>query len=502
VGVARQGRTADAFLFTRLGRSRDARRGNTVNAHRRRGSNWLLTGGSAACIMVAAQTGCMPDFDAITSKWQAESGAGGKGNHGGSPSGGRAPQAGTANGGASNAGKASGGRASGGKPNGGRPSAGGTGGTSVGNSGPGGEAGTDNGGNGGATEGGATGVGGTSSGTAGSGGTSPNGGEAGAPCDPGFKTCPFFEDCSTQLSEGNAVSQTFANCGECGVTCSVTHATSAACTAGHCEPACATNFADCNASSANDGCEADLTSVTTCGSCGHACSTQGAAARACTGGLCAPTCGGGYLDCAADDGTQPDDGCDTFADSLATCGVTCSSAGVACGPTEVCNAGLCGSASGLVALSVPFASSGQTQRFADVFQAGPDLTGATVTVRMYAPGATNGTLSTYLVDLNASPTFSVPVFTEFATLSAGWTDIVVPVPPAGGTFDTTHVHQVTFDFASTGTPAINPTVIYIDRVWSSDLTIQDGFDSGFGSMIPSSLQKIDGSTLGWVSATP
>jgi len=456
-------------------------------------------------MVVAVQTGCMPDFNAITSKWQSGSGAGGKGGHAGASngSGGHPAQGGATNGGTSTAGEANGGRASGGKPNGnaGRVGAGGTG---VSGTGPGGEAGIENGGNGGA-EGGAPGTGGTGVGgsTPGTGGTSPNGGEAGAVCDPGFVTCPGGAECGTNLSHGNPTSSTFANCGACGVTCATTNTTSIACTAGQCAPSCAANFQDCNGPTANDGCEADLTSATTCGACGHLCSNFGAMTRACTSGHCAPACRTGYLDCTADSGSSADDGCETFVDSLTACGAACGTAGIACDPTQVCNTGVCGAAAGLVAMSIPFTASGQGQRFADLFAAGPDLTYATVTARFYAPGATNGTLSTYLVDTKTpNPGFSPLVVTDFATLSAGWIDITVPVPAPGGTFDTTHLHQITFDFDCTGAPSVNPTVIYLDRVWSSDGVINDTFDSAVPTIISSSFKKLDGSTFAWASAVP
>lgn len=478
-----------------------------MNPHQRRSSNWVLTGGAAVCMVVAAQTGCMPDFNAITSKWHPASGAGGKGRGGtSSGSGGQPGQAGTTNGGTSSAGKADGGKANGGKANGnaGRM---GMGGTGIGATGPGGEAGTENGGNGGA-EGGATGVGGTSVGVGGtsvggSGGTSTNGGEGGATCDPGFTTCPGSGDCATQLAEGEPSGSTFQNCGACGTTCSTANSTSVACTSGQCRATCATNFGDCNGPTANDGCEADLTSAATCNSCSHRCASFGTTARACTTGLCAPTCAADYLDCTADDGTHADDGCETYIDTLTACGATCSTAGVACDPDQVCNAGACVAASGLVAMSFPFTASGQGQRFADLFPAAPDLSYATVTARFYAPGAVNGTLSTYLVDTKSpQPDFTTFVITDFATLSAGWIDIAIPLPAPGGTFDTAHIHQITFDFDSTGTPASNPTVVYLDSVRSSDGVINDTFDSTSGSIVGSSLKKFDGSTATWVSALP
>jgi len=473
-----------------------------VASKQRRRSTWLLSGGAAVCGVVAAQTGCMPDFDKLSSNWQPASGSGGTGAHAGSGAkeGGRGGTGG-ANGGTTNGGRSNGGSPNGGGPNGGR-GGGARAGTGSGATSPGGEAGAENGGSGAETEGGASGGGGTA-GTSGVSGTSALGGEAGAVCDPGYTTCPGSGECATRLDVGDASGATVNNCGTCGVTCSTANATSATCTDGACQATCASNFADCNGTTANDGCEADLTTPVTCGSCTHACSTAGVSIRACTSGACAPTCGASYLDCVADDGSHTDDGCETFVDSLSNCGVTCAAAGVACNPDEVCASGLCGPASGLVQMSIPFTASGQAQRYADVFSQ-PDLTGSTVTVRMYAPGATNGSVSTFLVDGSSNSVFSPAVTTDFSILSAGWTDIVVPVPAAGGGFETTAVHQVTFDFTATSAagPWENPTLVYIDRVWSSNGAVNDTFDTTSGSTVASTRVVLTGSSFAWVASVP
>jgi hypothetical protein len=434
----------------------------------------------------------MPEFDAITSKWQASGGSAGKGGSGG---GGHPGQGGTTtNGGMSSAGKANGGKANGGKANGGKPGTGGGGVGGTGDSGPGGEAGSENGGNGGATEGGATGVGGT-----GTGGTAPNGGEGGALCEPGFETCPGLAECSTNLAVGDPVGSTVTNCGACGVSCSTANVDTAACASGVCQPTCSANYGDCN-TAANDGCETDLTTPTWCGSCEHACSKTGAATRACTSGACAPTCGARYLDCNVDDGTSADDGCETFVDALAACGETCNGGGTACNPDQVCNTGVCGAAAGLIQMNIPFSAAGQGQRYADVFAA-PDLTGQAVIVRLYAPGAANGFVQVFLTD-NGNPTvFGAMTQIDFSVLSAGWTDIVVDTGQPDGSFDTADVHQVSFDFYTT-TSTSNPTVVYLDAVWSSDVQINDTFDTTTGSMIASTRLVVAGSTFGWVASVP
>ncbi len=466
----------------------------------------------------------MPDFDKLSSEWRPASGAAGKHEHAGAsgkPEFGGGPNGGMSGGGAPHGGK------------GGEHASAGRGGTGGSNN-PGGEAGSENAGNGGENEGatggtnstggkggtnstggkggtnstgGTTSAGGTISAggmtsTGGTAGMTASGGMAGVMCEPGYATCSGSGDCATHLATGNPSGSTVNDCGTCGVTCSLTNASAATCTSGTCNPTCTGTSADCNASTANDGCESDLTMPTSCGSCDHPCSTNGATARSCmSGGLCVPTCSPKYLDCTADDGTHTDDGCETYVDALAACGATCSTPGTTCNPNQVCNGGACATASGLVAMSIPFTASGQGQRYADVFPALPNLTGSTVTLRMYAPNATSGSLSAHISDVpgNSGPNTSVP----FTTLSAGWTDVVVQVGQPNGSYDPSRPHQVTIEFYASGTgPWANPTVVYLDGVWSGNLVVNDTFDSTQGNMVASTLLTVSGSSFGWVAATP
>jgi hypothetical protein len=457
-----------------------------VKSKKHRSVNVLLSGGTALGLIVVAQPGCMPDLDKLSASWHPASGAAGasgKPSHGGSSGvSGRSGLGGHPNGGTPSAGQSHGGAS--GHPSSGRPGAGGT-------NGPGGEGGAENGG---ANEGGAAGAGATS----GTGGTSAAGGEAGASCDPGYTTCPGSAECATELAVGNPSGSTFTDCGACGVTCSLVNSTSAACNAGVCKPTCAENYGDCNAATTNDGCEVDLTSVSTCGSCGHSCSVQGATAPACTNGRCTPACLPGYADCTLDNGTHGDDGCETYIDALTNCGTSCSN-GVACNPDQVCNAGTCGAAAGLVAMNIPFTETGQGQRYADVFSR--DLTGKTLTARVYAPGAIDGYVNFYLSD--PSGNYGLMTTVEFSTLSAGWTDVAVQTI-ASNAFNPLNTKQLTMDFYANGAgPWPSPdTTIYLDSVRTGDLVVNDTFDSTVGGMVTSGLLKIDGSSFGWIAAMP
>jgi hypothetical protein len=190
-----------------------------------------------------------------------------------------------------------------------------------------------------------------------------------------------------------------------------------------------------------------------------------------------------------------------YLDALKGCGVACGST-VVCAANEVCNAGVCGAAQGLVAFSVPLTTSSQKQRFADKFATPPNLTDATVTLRVYAPGATGGTLIVYMSDApdyTPSPLHMYPLI----PISAGWTDVVVPVDPALGDYNPSSVAQVTFEIRSDDAgPWANPTLLYVDAIWSSNGAINDTFDSTFGGIIPSSYEKVEGSTYTWTAALP
>lgn len=327
------------------------------------------------------------------------------------------------------------------------------------------------------------------------------GGEGGATCDSGLVTCPGGPTCGTDLDIGHPALTTVDDCGACGVSCSLDQATSATCVSGACQPTCSTGFADCDRTS-NDGCETDTTvSVSHCGACGHGCSSAGTTSRACTQQVCVPVCAPKYLDCNVDTGSSADDGCERYLDSLDQCGSTCGD-GVACTGAQVCNAGACGAAQGLVEMSVPLAAASDNQRYADVFNPPPDLSNTTLYLRMYAPNATGGTLSIYMTDISSDfgPTTSVPL----NTLSAGWMDIAVPIAGAQGNFDPIAMHQVTIEvMGGTSTEWATPaTVVYLDHVWTTNTAVNDTFDATLGTVIGSSFQVVSGSTLTWVDSLP
>ena len=328
-----------------------------------------------------------------------------------------------------------------------------------------------------------------------SGGTAPATGGTTSAADTG-STEPA---CAADVSHGMASGATVKDCGACGVVCSLANANSATCSSGTCTPACSTGFADCNSSTQNDGCETDMTTTTNCGKCGHTCSTAGVATLSCTAGLCAPTCAPKYADCHTDNGSNKDDGCETYLDSLTQCGSGCLNS-VACASNQVCNGGSCGAAQGLVVLSIPYTSAGQTQRYADKFPAYPDLSNTTLTMRMYAPGASNGTVTLYVVDKN----FQYSPLNNFVldALSEGWTDVTINIGAYDGTFDPRVAYQVTIEIASTGSSWENPTLIYVDSVRTANSAVNDTFSSSYGNWVTSTMLVVPNSTFSWADKLP
>ncbi|MBI2394446.1 MAG: hypothetical protein HYV09_33050 [Deltaproteobacteria bacterium] len=141
-------------------------------------------------------------------------------------------------------------------------------------------------------------------------------------CKAGFGNCdstePDLDGCETPVT-------TTANCGGCGVKCTLTSAISASCDGTKCGYACASGALDCNASVApnTDGCESSRSSVDTCGSCGTRCDTV-SGTPSCDGSKCSYVCAAGKLDC--DTAAPNTNGCETSKtspDNCGSCGTKC-----------------------------------------------------------------------------------------------------------------------------------------------------------------------------------
>jgi hypothetical protein len=102
-----------------------------------------------------------------------------------------------------------------------------------------------------------------------------------AGCNPGFGDCDsnLSTGCETNLDLPGACGTTCAN----RIVCSISHGTPS-CPNGACVMACDPGYGDC-VSTANDGCEKVLNSVTSCGTCSST-MTCTAPAQKCAGGAC------------------------------------------------------------------------------------------------------------------------------------------------------------------------------------------------------------------------
>ena len=353
----------------------------------------------------------------------------------------------------------------------------------------------------GATAGESSAAGGFNPAGAGAGSAGREGGEGGegGVCREGFALCADMSEC-TDLRVGDSQGNEVSNCGDCGTTCRLDHASGSTCEAGLCAPTCQSGFADCNPSSGNDGCETEITTVANCGACQRACNQSGATSRACVSGLCAPTCEPHYADCNQGAPLAHDDGCETYLDSLDQCTKGCNSVSVACAPSEVCNDGSCVAPAGVAILSVPLTAAAQVQRFADLFIPLPDLEGATLTIRAYAPGATGGKLVIFASD--SSSQFSPAVLeTELKSISQKWTDLTVQIASSGA-FSATSARQINVELRGAVGPWSKPTVVYVDSIRTSNLAVNDTFDSSAGNFVLSSFAAVSGSTIAWAASVP
>ena len=128
---------------------------------------------------------------------------------------------------------------------------------------------------------------------------------------------------------------TLTNCGGCGTTCSLAHATST-CATGTCAIAsCQAGWGNCDGNAGN-GCETALNTLSNCGSCGAGCSRPNATAT-CGSGTCGiQSCNSLYGNCDGND----TNGCETPLTSTSNCG----GCGVSCAPAHAigtCGSGTC-----------------------------------------------------------------------------------------------------------------------------------------------------------------
>jgi hypothetical protein len=171
------------------------------------------------------------------------------------------------------------------------------------------------------------------------------------------------------------------------------------------------------------------------------------------------------------------------------------------------------SATGVMMLSVPLTATGQGQRYnVNNTTVAPattyDLSGATLTIRAYAPGALGGDLSIFLTSTMTGGS-SVAMQVGLSTLTTGFVDIVVPVPAASaGGYDPALTDVIRIEVeagAAFGTAWQTPaTIVYIDSVISSNGAVNDPFDTNppFGTFGSSGARQVTNSAFSWLATYP
>jgi hypothetical protein len=152
-------------------------------------------------------------------------------------------------------------------------------------------------------------------------------------CSAGFANCDGNAQNGCEVNTDTSLG----NCGGCGVTCDVPHA-SESCLGGTCVMgACDPGFANCDGGALN-GCEVNVqTNLAHCGGCNLACNLPNAS-ESCVNGTCTlGSCNAGFDDCDGD----PSNGCEV---NLKTDLAHCGGCGAACdypNAAESCSNGIC-----------------------------------------------------------------------------------------------------------------------------------------------------------------
>jgi hypothetical protein len=130
-----------------------------------------------------------------------------------------------------------------------------------------------------------------------------------------------------------------------------------------------------------------------------------------------------------------------------------------------------------------------------------DLTQVNVVLRLYAPRAIGGSLIVYAVD--SSSTFSPQVEIPLKRLSAGWTDVELPLAQKVGAFNPKATKQIGLTVSSGSDSAwTDPTVVYLDGIRTSPSRLSDTFDASVGPMAKSGVVAVEGASLTWIDSVP
>jgi hypothetical protein len=167
-------------------------------------------------------------------------------------------------------------------------------------------------------------------------------------------------------------------------------------------------------------------------------------------------------------------------------------------------------ATGVEMVSVPLAATGQGQRYNVQNRTVPDvpynLSGQTLTIRAYAPGAIGGDMSVFFrssIPVDGAATGAVDsMATKVAlnTITSGFTNVQILVPAAAGGFDPSMVDIMRIEIeadatfgATFQTPA---TIVYFDSITSGNGAVNLTFDvaAGGNDFANSGARPLTGST--------
>ncbi|MDD9965051.1 MAG: hypothetical protein OXR73_02415 [Myxococcales bacterium] len=152
-------------------------------------------------------------------------------------------------------------------------------------------------------------------------------------CDPGYHDCDDDPEngCETQLGSVR-------HCGDCDDACDELDNAVADCIDGECGVGkCVTGYGDCDKDPEN-GCETELVTLDDCGQCGRGCNPDKATGGCETGECVIVACEGGYHDCNG----LAEDGCEADLETVSHCGAC----GAECAPPNTERARCTGASEG------------------------------------------------------------------------------------------------------------------------------------------------------------
>jgi hypothetical protein len=167
-------------------------------------------------------------------------------------------------------------------------------------------------------------------------------------------------------------------------------------------------------------------------------------------------------------------------------------------------------ATGVERISIPLTAADQGQRYNVQNTVGTstyDLSGATLTIRAYAPGATGGDLSVFFRSAGGADT--TPIKVALSTITGGFTNVPITVPVASGSYNPVMTEIIRIEVeaggGAFGSAWLNPTLVVVDSIVSSNAVVNVPFDAApAGNVFSSSGARNGpaGTSNTWTAAYP